>query len=101
MDKKTLSRAASKFALKVTDFLAIKPVPGTEAYRTEPDTNDAPRTGQDEEPYWMKDDFWDDSVELQTSGKIRTNCLNSSFALSSPCIETGFLIVFSSKQQRP
>jgi hypothetical protein len=73
MDKRTLSRAASRVALGVTDFLGIRALPGTENYRTgppgRPESEAADLPGpDDDEPYWMKDDFWNDSVELQ-SGK--------------------------------
>lgn len=68
MDKRTLSRAASRVALGVTDFLGIKALPGTENYRATPSGRPESEidSQNDDEPYWMKDDFWNDSVELQS-----------------------------------
>jgi membrane associated rhomboid family serine protease len=60
-NKKTLNKAAGKFALGVTDFFGIKSIPGTEQYRDDPSN----------EPYWMKDEYWSDinpnSTEMKPS----------------------------------
>lgn len=46
--KKTLSKAASKFALGVTDFLGIRALPGTEQFRDRPQDTELHSTATDE-----------------------------------------------------